>query len=199
MAFTLPELPFAMDALKPVFSKESFEFHYGKHHRTYVDKLNKIVKDTDLEKKTLEELIIQTRTGDIFNNAAQIWNHTFFWNCMTPNGGGKPVGKIAIEIDKNFGSFEAFKAKFQEAAVSLFGSGWVWLCRVGNGGLTIEKAKDADNPMIYGNVPLLTVDVWEHAYYIDYKNDRARFVNTFWDIVNWSFVNQNLEKISHKA
>lgn len=198
MAFTLPELPYAMDALVPVFTKETFEFHYGKHHRTYVDKLNKIIKDTELEKKSLEELIVQTRTGDVFNNAAQIWNHTFFWNSMTPRGGGKPTGKIAAEIDKNFGSFDAFKGKFQDAALSLFGSGWVWLSRVGNGSLVIEKAKDADNPLVYGNVPLLTVDVWEHAYYIDYRNDRARFVNTFWDVVNWSFANQNLDKILSK-
>jgi len=189
MAFKLPELPYSMDALAPAMSRETFEYHYGKHHQRYVDNLNKLVKDTELEKKSLEDLVRSAKSGDIFNNAAQIWNHTFFWNCMTPNG-GKPKGKTKEAIERQWGSFDAFKSEFSDAAVKVFGSGWVWLAKLSNGALSIEKAANADNPMVHGHKPMLTIDVWEHAYYIDYRNDRARFVNAWWDLVNWDFVDK---------
>jgi len=187
MSFTLPELPYAKDALAPVMSKETLEYHYGKHHLRYVDNLNKLVQGTEHAGKSLEDIIKTTKTGPIFNNAAQIWNHTFFWNCLTPKG-SKPTGKVKAEIEKQWGSYDKFKAEFSEAATGLFGSGWVWLSKLSNGSLAIEKAKDAENPMVHGHKPLLTFDVWEHAYYIDYRNDRARFINSLWDIVNWDFV-----------
>ena len=187
MSFTLPELPYAKDALAPVMSKETLEYHYGKHHLRYVDNLNKLVQGTEHAGKSLEDIIKTTKTGPIFNNAAQIWNHTFFWNCLTPKG-SKPTGKVKAEIEKQWGSYDKFKAEFSEAATGLFGSGWVWLSKLSNGSLAIEKAKDAENPMVHGHKPLLTFDVWEHAYYFDYRNDRARFINSLWDIVNWDFV-----------
>lgn len=191
MAFTLPELPYSMDALAPVMSRETLEYHYGKHHRAYVNNLNKLVEGTDLAHKSLEDIIKQAGPGGIFNNAAQIWNHTFFWNCLTPKGSDFK-GSIKTAIESQFGSFEQFKTQFHEAAVTLFGSGWVWLAREANGKLVIEKGKDADTPMAHGRTALLTCDVWEHAYYIDYRNERARFVTAFWDLVNWDFVNQQL-------
>jgi Fe-Mn family superoxide dismutase len=187
MSFTLPELPYAKDALAPVMSKETLEYHYGKHHLRYVDNLNKLVQGTEHAGKSLEDIIKTTKTGPIFNNAAQIWNHTFFWNCLTPKG-SKPAGNVKAAIEKQWGSYDKFKAEFSEAAIGLFGSGWVWLSKLSNGSLAIEKAKDAENPMVHGHKPLLTFDVWEHAYYIDYRNDRARFINSLWDIVNWDFV-----------
>ncbi len=193
MAFKLPELPYAMDALAPVMSRETLEFHYGKHHQKYVDNLNKLVEGTDNAKKSLEEIIKATKTGGIFNNAAQVWNHTFFWNNMTPSGGGgKPAGKVKEAIEKQWGGFDKFKGEFADAAVKLFGSGWVWLSKQGNGNLAIESTSNADTPLAHGNKPLLTIDVWEHAYYIDYRNDRARFINSWWDLVNWSFVDKQL-------
>ena len=189
MTFTLPELPYAKDALSPVMSKETLEYHYGKHHLRYVDNLNKLIQGTEHASKSLEDIIKTTKTGPIFNNAAQIWNHTFFWNCLTPKG-SKPTGKVKEAIEKQWGSYDKFKAEFSEAAIGLFGSGWVWLSKLSNGSLAIEKAKDAENPMVHGHKPLLTFDVWEHAYYIDYRNDRARFINSLWDIVNWDFVDK---------
>lgn len=186
MTFKLPELPYSMDALAPVMSRETLEFHYGKHHQRYVDNLNKLVAGTEHENKSLEDIIKATKTGGIFNNAAQVWNHTFFWNGMTPKGGGTPSGKIKDAIDKQWGSFDKFKGEFSDAAVALFGSGWVWLVKKSDGTLGIEKTSNAECPLTQGHKPLLTLDVWEHAYYIDYRNDRARFINSWWGLVNWS-------------
>lgn len=185
MAFTLPELPFAFDALAPVMSRETLELHYGKHHKGYVDKLNRLVRDTDLENKSLEELMINIQVGDIFNNAAQAWNHAFFWQCLTPRGGGQPTGALRETIDRQFGSFENFRAQFANTAADLFGSGWVWLVRLANGALSIDQTANADNPITQGHTPLLALDVWEHAYYVDYRNDRAKFVEAFWDVASW--------------
>jgi Fe-Mn family superoxide dismutase len=197
MAFTLPDLPYSMDALAPVMSRETLEYHYGKHHRAYVNNLNKLVEGTDLAKKSLEEIVKQSPAGGIFNNAAQIWNHTFFWNCLVPKG-SELKGPIKAEIERQFGSFDQFKTQFQDAAVTLFGSGWVWLSKHADGKLVIEKGKDADTPLAHGHTPLLTCDVWEHAYYIDYRNERAKFVTSFWGLVNWDFVNQQLAKAGAK-
>ncbi len=189
MAFTLPKLPYAMDALAPLMSKETLEYHYGKHHQRYVDNLNKLVEGTEHAGKSLEEIIKATKSGGIFNNAAQIWNHTFFWNGLKP-GGSTPSGKVKAEIEKKWGSFDAFKAEFTDAATTLFGSGWVWLAKGADGQLSIEKTKDADTPLAHGKKPLLTIDVWEHAYYVDYRNDRAKFIGAWWSLVNWGFVEE---------
>ncbi len=191
MAFKLPELPYGKDSLAPHISAETLEFHYGKHHQTYVDNLNKLVAGSPLAEKSLEELI-KTTDGGIFNNAAQVWNHTFYWFCLAPKAGGTPKGKIADEITKAFGSFQAFKEKFTEAALTQFGSGWAWLVKKPDGSLAIEKTPNAGNPMTSGMKPLLTCDVWEHAYYIDYRNARAKYVESFWNLVNWDFVEKQL-------
>lgn len=191
MAFQLPELPFSKDALKPHISEETIEYHYGKHHKAYVDNLNKLIAGTEFENMTLEEIILKSK-GPIFNNAAQAWNHTFFWNCLSPNGGGKPSGQLLQEIEKYFGSFEEFKSQFSNAAITLFGSGWAWLAKKPDGSLEIIQASNAGNPLTEGKKPLLTIDVWEHAYYIDYRNARPKFVEAFWEIVNWDFVEKNL-------
>jgi Fe-Mn family superoxide dismutase len=190
MEHKLPDLPYAEDALVPNISAETLEYHYGKHHKTYVDNLNKLVPDTEFEKLSLEE-IIKNASGGIFNNAAQIWNHTFYWNCLSPKGGGEPSRAIADAITKNFGSFEQFKEKFTNAAVTLFGSGWAWLVKNPNGDLVIEATSNAVNPLKDGKNPLLTCDVWEHAYYIDYRNARAKYLEAFWNLVNWEFADQN--------
>ncbi len=187
MVFKLPELPYAKDALAPHISAETLEFHYGKHHQTYVDNLNKLVAGSPLAEKSLEDLI-KTTDGGIFNNAAQVWNHTFYWYCLAPKAGGQPKGKVADEIQKAFGSFQTFKEKFTEAALTQFGSGWAWLVKKPDGSLAIEKTPNAGNPMTSGLKPLLTCDVWEHAYYIDYRNARAKYVENFWNLVNWDFV-----------
>lgn len=187
MTFRLPELPYAKTALAPHISAETLEFHYGKHHQTYVDNLNKLVAGTPMADKSLEELI-KTTDGAVFNNAAQVWNHTFYWYCLAPKGGGEPKGKIGEEIKKSFGSFQTFKEKFTEAALTQFGSGWAWLVKKSDGSLGIEKTPNAGNPMTSGMKPLLTCDVWEHAYYIDYRNARAKYVEAFWSLVNWDFV-----------
>ena len=189
--FTLPKLPYAMDALAPRISKETLEFHHGKHHQAYVTKLNGLVEGTPEAKKSLEELI-ETATGPVFNNAAQVWNHTFYWSCLSPHGGGAPKGRIGEAIPNSFGSFDGFKQKFTEAAVNLFGSGWAWLASNENGALEIVQGKDADNPLRVNKTPILTCDVWEHAYYIDYRNARAKYVEAFWDLVNWDFVERRL-------
>jgi len=200
MAFELPSLPYPEAALEPYYSARTFSFHHGKHHKAYVDNLNKLIAGTDLESKSLEEIIMavakdSARTG-FFNNAAQIWNHTFFWSCMTPGGGGKPSGKLARLIDEAFGSYEKFAEQFKAAAVGRFGSGWGWLV-LDNGALKIVSTPNADNPMTQNQVPLLTVDVWEHAYYLDYQNRRPDFVQAFLDnLVNWDFVAANLAKAS---
>ncbi|RZA13940.1 MAG: superoxide dismutase [Fe] [Proteobacteria bacterium] len=191
MAFKLPELPYAKDALAPHISAETLEYHYGKHHQAYVDNLNKLVAGTPNENKTLEELV-KTTEGGIFNNAAQVWNHTFYWYCMKPKGGGTPTGKIGDAITKNFGSFDNFKEQFSEAAKTQFGSGWAWLVKKPDGSLAIEKTGNAGNPMTSGLKPVMTCDVWEHAYYIDYRNARPKYVESFWNLVNWDFVEQQL-------
>ncbi|CRL58903.1 superoxide dismutase [Fe] [Proteus cibarius] len=191
MSFELPKLPYALDALEPHISKETLEYHYGKHHQTYVTNLNNLVKGTDLESKSLEE-IIKSTDGGIFNNAAQVWNHTFYWNCLAPNAGGAPTGKIADAINKAFGSFEEFKKQFNDAAAKNFGSGWTWLVKKADGSVAIVNTSNAATPVSGADKPLLTVDVWEHAYYIDYRNARVKYLEEFWALVNWSFVEANL-------
>ncbi len=191
MAFELPALPYAKDALEPHISAETLEFHHGKHHATYVTKLNGLVEGTDMADKSLEE-IIKTSTGGVFNNAAQIWNHTFYWHCLSPNGGGAPTGAIADAINSAFGSFEAFKAQFTDSAINNFGSSWTWLVKKADGTLAIVNTSNAGTPLTDDGVtPLLTVDLWEHAYYIDYRNARPTYMDAFWNLVNWDFVNEN--------
>jgi len=191
MSHRLPELPYAMDALAPSISKETLEYHYGKHHKTYVDKLNGLVEGKSEGKQSLEDLI-RTAKGPMFNNAAQIWNHTFYWQSLSPNGGGEPQGAMKDAIEKSFQSFASFKEQFTNASISLFGSGWSWLVKKGDGSLAIVQTKDADNPLTKDEVPLLTCDVWEHAYYIDYRNQRNKYVDAFWNLVNWEFAESNL-------
>ena len=191
MAFTLPELPFAMDALSPHISAETLEYHYGKHHNAYVTNLNKLVEGTANAEKSLED-IIKSSEGGLFNNAAQVWNHSFYWNCLAPNGGGEPSGKIADEINKAFGSFAEFKEAFTTAAKTQFGSGWAWLVQKSDGSLEIVKTANAGCPLTDGVKPLLTCDVWEHAYYVDYRNARPKYVEAFWNLVNWDFVTSQL-------
>ncbi len=196
MAFTLPPLPYSKNALAPYVSEQTIDFHYGKHHQTYVTNLNNLVQGTENESKTLEELISmsfsQASLVGMFNNAAQVWNHTFFWNCMQANGGGVPTGRIAEKINAAFGSYEKFAAEFKQAALTQFGSGWAWLVQEGDV-VKITKTANADLPMVHGQKALLTCDVWEHAYYLDYQNRRADFVQTFLDhLINWDFVNANL-------
>ncbi|MGM7449226.1 superoxide dismutase [Fe] [Idiomarina loihiensis] len=191
MAFELPALPYEKNALAPHISEETLEYHYGKHHATYVSKLNDAVKGTDLESKSLED-IIKSEKGGLFNNAAQVWNHTFYWNCLSPNGGGEPTGPVAEAINKKFGSFEKFKEEFNASAAGNFGSGWTWLVKKSDGSVDLFNTDDADTPVAHDGVePLLTVDVWEHAYYIDYRNSRPNYLEAFWKLVNWDFVNKN--------
>lgn len=192
MPFTLPELPYAMDALAPQISKETLEYHYGKHHQTYVTNLNKLTDGKPEAEKSLEE-IIKTAKGPVFNNAAQVWNHSFYWNCLKPQGGGTPSGVLLEAINASFGSFEEFKTLFTTMATGLFGSGWVWLVKDEDGTLGVEAMSNAGNPLGNAQTPLLTCDVWEHAYYIDYRNARAKYVETFWNLVNWEFVAKNLQ------
>ncbi len=187
MSFTLPELPYAMDALEPIISKHTLEFHYGKHHQAYVNNLNNLVPGTEFENLSLEE-IIKKASGGIFNNAAQVWNHTFYWESFAPNAGGEPKGQIAEAINKTFGSFAQFKEKFTAASVTLFGSGWAWLVQKEDGSIEIVQESNAGNPMKNGLKPLLTCDVWEHAYYLDYQNKRPDYVGAFWQLINWDKV-----------
>ena len=192
MAFELPALPYAQDALQPHISAETLEYHYGKHHKTYVDKLNGLAEGTDLAGKSLEE-VVKTSEGGVFNNAAQIWNHTFYWNCLSPNGGGEPTGAIADAITAAFGSFEAFKEQFTTSAINNFGSSWTWLVKKADGSVAIVNTSNAATPLTDDSVtPVLTVDLWEHAYYIDYRNARPKYMEAFWALVNWEFVNANL-------
>lgn len=191
MSFELPALPYAQNALEPHISAETLEYHYGKHHNTYVVNLNNLIKDTEFATKSLEE-IIKTSSGGIFNNAAQVWNHTFYWHCLSPNGGGEPTSKVADAIKQSFGSFAEFKAQFTDAAVKNFGAGWTWLVKKADGTLAIVSTSNAATPLTTSDKPLLTVDVWEHAYYIDYRNARPKYLENFWALVNWSFVEQNL-------
>ncbi len=191
MTFTLPTLPFAMDALAPHISQETIEYHYGKHHQAYVTNLNKLIADSDFATMTLED-VIKKSSGGIFNNAAQVWNHTFYWNCLSPNGGGEPTGQLADAINKAFGSFAAFKEQFTQTAISTFGSGWAWLVQDKQGLLKIISTSNAGTPMTDNLTALLTCDVWEHSYYIDYRNARPNYINAFWALVNWDFVASNL-------
>ncbi len=197
MTFTLPELPYATNALEPHMSANTFSFHHAKHHNAYVTNLNNLIKDTPLAGKSLEDIIMESASdaskAGIFNNAAQVWNHTFFWHSMKPNGGGAPTGKIAEKITADFGSFDAFKDAFKQAAATQFGSGWAWLVVGKDGKLKVTKTGNADLPMAHGEKALLTIDVWEHAYYLDYQNRRPDFVTAYLDhLVNWEFAEKNL-------
>ena len=189
MTHELPKLPYAMDALAPSISKETLEYHYGKHHQAYVNNLNNLIKGTEFENLSLEETILKS-TGGIFNNAAQVWNHTFYWYCMTPKSTGAPTGKLAEEINKTFGSFEEFKKLFSQTAISTFGSGWAWLV-LNNGKLEIASTANQDSPLMEGKTPVLGLDVWEHAYYLNYQNRRPDYVAAFWNIVNWAQASEN--------
>jgi Fe-Mn family superoxide dismutase len=189
MEHQLPPLPYAKDALQPHISAETLEFHYGKHHQAYVTNLNNLIKGTEFENLPLEE-IIKKSSGGVFNNSAQVWNHTFFWNCMKPNGGGTPTGPVADAINAKWGSFDKFKEEFSKSAVSNFGSGWTWLVKRGNG-VEIVNTSNAGTPLTSADKPLMTCDVWEHAYYIDYRNARPKFVEAFWNVVNWDFAAKN--------
>lgn len=190
MEHKLPDLPYPNNSLEPHISQETLEYHHGKHHRAYINKLNELVKGTKYEKMDLVEIILSSE-GPVFNNAAQAWNHTFFWNCMTPHGGKEPTGKVAELIRKRWGSFDKFREEFSEKAVENFGSGWTWLVQNKNG-VEIMNTSDADTPKAHNMKALLTLDVWEHAYYIDYRNERPKFVEAFWNLVNWEFVNSNI-------
>ena len=190
MVHTLPALPYDMDALAPTISAETLEFHYGKHHKAYVDNLNNLIKGTEFENASLEE-IVKKSSGGIFNNAAQVWNHTFYWNSMKPNGGGAPTGALADAINAKWGSFDAFKEAFSKCAVTTFGSGWAWLVKTPSGELDLVSTSNAATPLTTDNKALLTCDVWEHAYYIDYRNARPKYVESFWNLVNWDFVAAN--------
>ena len=190
MEHTLPPLPYALDALAPHISKETLEFHYGKHHQTYVTNLNNLIKGTEFESATLEEIVKKSSAG-IFNNAAQVWNHTFYWNGLKPNGGGTPTGALAEAINKKWTSFEEFKKAFQASALGNFGSGWTWLVKKADGSLDIANTSNAATPLTGSDRPLLTCDVWEHAYYIDYRNARAKYLENFWNLANWDFAAKN--------
>ena len=190
MTHELPALPFAKDALEPVISAETIDYHYGKHHQAYVTNLNNLVPGTAFENATLEDIVMQA-DGGIFNNAAQVWNHTFYWNGLSPDGGGEPTGTLGAAIDKAFGSFDAFKEAFIKSAVGNFGSGWTWLVRNKDGSVAIVNTSNAANPLRDGMTPLLTIDVWEHAYYIDYRNARPKYLGEIWKLVNWDFVAAN--------
>ena len=192
MAFELPPLPYEMDALEPHISKETLEYHYGKHHQTYVTNLNKLVEGTEHANSSLEDIIKGAEPGGLFNNSAQVWNHTFYWSCMAPGGGGKPEGDVGEAINSAFGSYDEFRKQFADAATTQFGSGWAWLADDGSG-LKIMKTANADLPLKHDAKAILTIDVWEHAYYIDYRNARPKYIETFLDsLLNWEFVAANL-------
>lgn len=191
MSFQLPELPYAKDALAPHISAETLEYHYGKHHKTYVDKLNGLVEGTEMADKSLEE-VVKSSEGGMFNNAAQIWNHTFYWHCLSPNGGGEPTGALADAINTAYGSFEKFKEAFTQSAINNFGSSWTWLVKKADGSVDIVNTSNAATPLTDETVtPLLTVDLWEHAYYIDHRNSRPNYMDAFWALVNWEFASKN--------
>ena len=187
MIFELPPLPYEMNGLEPYISKQTLEFHYGKHHQAYVNNLNKLIEGTDFENSGIEDIILNA-TGGIFNNAAQVWNHTFYWNCLTPGGNTLPAGKLADELDKAFVSFDIFKEKFTSAAATLFGSGWAWLVKDENNQLEIVQTGNAGNPLCESKTPLLVCDVWEHAYYLDRQNRRPEYIDAFWQLVDWDAV-----------
>ncbi len=190
MEHKLPDLPYALDALQPHISKETLEFHYGKHHQTYVTNLNNLIKGTEFENMSLED-IIKKSSGGVFNNAAQVWNHTFYWRCLKPSGGGQPTGALADAINKKFASFDEFKKQFTQTCVTTFGSGWGWLVKNADGSIELASTSNAQTPMTSGKTALLTCDVWEHAYYVDYRNRRPDYVAAFWNLVNWDFVAKN--------
>jgi len=191
MVHELPKLPYALDALEPYISKRTLEYHYGKHHQAYVNNLNKLIPGTEFENKSLED-IIRKATGGMFNNGAQVWNHTFYWHCMKPRGGGEPSGPFAVAIQKNFGAFGDFKEKFSTAAATLFGSGWAWLIKKSDGSLEIVQESNAGNPLKNGATPILTCDVWEHAYYLDKQNARPDYIADFWKLIDWDAVASRL-------
>jgi len=191
MPHTLPELPYPKTALAPHISAETLDYHYGKHHQTYVTNLNNLIPGTEFEKMSLEEIVMKS-SGGIFNNAAQIWNHTFYWHSLSPQGGGAPTGALGDAINKTFGSFDEFKKIFTQTALTTFGSGWAWLIKNKDGSLAIVSTSNAACPLTAGQKPLLTCDVWEHAYYVDYRNARANYVAAFWNLVNWDFAAKNL-------
>ena len=192
MAFELPALPYAKDALAPHISAETLEFHYGKHHQTYVTNLNNLVPGTEFEGLSLEEIVVKS-SGGLFNNAAQVWNHTFYWHCLAPNAGGEPTGALANAINETFGSFATFKEEFNKCAITTFGSGWAWLVKNADGGLQLVSTSNAGCPLTAGQTPILTCDVWEHAYYIDFRNARPAYLEAFWSLVNWEFATKNFE------
>ena len=195
MAFELPPLPYPKDALAPHMSEQTLDFHYGKHHATYVTNLNGLIEGTDNATKPLEEIILGADAGGLFNNAAQVWNHSFFWNCLSPDGGGDPNGDVQAALESSFGSVDAFKQTFTDKAKTLFGSGWTWLAKNADGGLEIVQTKDADLPLKHGQTAILTLDVWEHAYYLDYQNARPAYIETWLThLVNWEFAAENLSK-----
>ena len=191
MAIELPDLPFAKNALEPHISAETLDYHHGKHHQAYVTNLNNMIAGTDQESESLES-IIKSASGGVFNNAAQVWNHTFYWNCLSPNGGGEPTGALADAINNAFGSFEEFKQQFSQTAITTFGSGWAWLVQNTDGSLELVSTSNAGTPLTGDATPLLTCDVWEHAYYVDYRNVRPDYVAAFWNLVNWEFVAANM-------
>jgi Fe-Mn family superoxide dismutase len=201
MTFKLPELPYAKDALQPHISAETLEYHYGKHHQAYVNKLNELIPNTEYENLNLETIITTSAkkesnkltANSVFNNAAQVWNHTFYWHCLAPKGGHEPTGKLADTINKTFGSFNDFQDKFSKTAIATFGSGWAWLVKDKEGNLQIASTSNAGTPMADGQHALLTCDVWEHAYYVDYRNARPKYVEAFWNLVNWDFVGENFK------
>lgn len=193
MEHTLPALPYALDALQPHISKETLEYHYGKHHQTYVTNLNNLIKGTEFENATLEEIVKKSSAG-VFNNAAQVWNHTFYWNCLTPNGGVAPSGALADAINVKWGSFDKFKEEFTKSCLANFGSGWTWLAKKADGSVDIVNTSNAATPLTGVDTPLMTCDIWEHAYYIDYRNARAKYVEAFWNLANWDFVAKNFAK-----
>ena len=189
MTFELPKLSYSLDALSPVIEKQTMEFHYGKHHQAYVTNLNNLVQGTNFENASLESIILEAE-GGIFNNGAQVWNHTFYFTSFVPNGGGEPAGELAKQINKDFGTFANFKEVFSKAAATLFGSGWTWLVKKDNGNLDIIQESNAGNPLRYGLTPILTCDVWEHAYYLGYQNRRPDYVKAFWDILDWNLIEE---------
>ncbi len=193
MEFKLPALPYAMNALEPHISQKTLEFHYGKHHQTYVNNLNNLIVGTKFENETSLVNIVKNSEGGIFNNAAQVYNHTFYWESLSPDGGGEPTGFVLSEIIKNFGSFEEFKAKFSQASITLFGSGWAWLVKTSDGKLEITQESNAGTPLTKNLIPLLTCDVWEHAYYLDVQNRRPDYLNAFWALVNWKEVEKRMK------
>jgi Fe-Mn family superoxide dismutase len=192
MAHTLPDLPYAKDALEPHISAETLDYHHDKHHQAYVTNLNNLIEGTEFADKSLEDIITSAPAGGVFNNAAQVWNHTFYFNCLAPNAGGEPTGAIADAINASFGSFADFKEKFSTSAITNFGSGWTWLIKNADGSVEIVNTSNAGCPLTEGQTPVLTIDVWEHAYYVDKRNARPAYVEAYWNLVNWDFVNSNM-------